>query len=786
MQTELENETTILDQIKASPLIWFAVAFFGGILLGKAFPIHFYIWLTLAVAVFIFGLIAKRIQPELSLAILLLPGVLFLGGARIQAQQQSLAENAISTYNDLQQHVYVTGILTEAPDLRDKVLNLRLSTEAIDLGEGDIPASGDVLVKLYNGQELAYGDRIRVNGMLVTPPESADFSYRDYLAGQGIHSMLTSKFATSLPGAQPNKTKAWLIAMQDSLFAKTQELFHPPVAALVAGILIGRDQGIPAGVDQAFTDTGTSHIVAISGFNIGIVAFLFILTFGRLFGKRYGTLLSIFGILFYMVLAGAEPSLVRAAIMGVIGAIGLLLGRRGATLTALFLAGMLMALLDPRILWQVGFQLSFSATFGIVTITKPLQDLTRALLARLAPEEHLDTLLSILSDVLIVTFAAQAAVLPFILYHFGRLPLITFLANPLVLPLQPLLMIFSGMAVIFSYIFMPLAQLFALLAHPVGAATISVVEALAPYSAWSINFGNFNAAFVLLYYVAFLALMFAWPTLRKGVTPAILIPAVLLVTFLAWDAVAKLPDGRLHILAMDVGSADALLVTTPSGKTVLINGGETPSALLDQVGRRTSLFDKNIDLLVIASTQENQLAALPRFFGNYSLGQVLWAGNTQASYSSMRLHDLLSKRQVPLQEATTGTVVDLGDGATLRVLAVSSRGAVLRIEMGGFSMLLPIGVNRDSFEEMELGKLVKPATAYYFAESGYAPSNPAVVLAAAQAQYYVLSVSAFDSRGYPSPDLMGSIENPNIFRTDQNGWVEITTDGISTSIQTAR
>ena len=779
-------QPTLLDQVKASPLIWYSAAFMCGILIGSSLQIHFYVWAIIAIAVVFFAWLATRIQPNLPLALLLLPGILALGAARYQAQPLLLPTDAVSNYNDLSQHITLIGTLSEAPDIRDKVVNLRVQSSSLQLGGVEQAVSGDVLVKLYNEQDLKYGDKISVYGVLQTPPESADFSYRDYLAGQGIHSMLTASEVSVLDGASPSPIKAVLINLQDALYQKTQELFQPPVASLVAGILIGRDQGIPNGVVQAFTDTGTSHIVAISGFNIGIVAFIFILVFGRIFGRRNGTLVSIAGILFYMVLAGAGASLVRAAIMGVLGAVGVLLGRRNATITALFLAAMLMALIDPGVLGQVGFQLSFSATFGIVALAQPLQQLTRVGLERFAPAASIDRLLEILSDVIIITLAAQVGVLPFILYHFGRLPLVTFIANPLVLPLQPLLMIFSGLAVVLGFVFQPLGQLFAIMAHPLGAATIGIVELLAPYSAWNINFGNFSVLFVILYYVVLIALLFAWPTISKGFTPAILIPALLLVVFLAWDSVAKLPDGKLHVLVMDVGSSDGLLITTPTGHKVLINGGEIPSALLDQVGRRTSIFDRQIDMLLVASTQENQVAALPRFVSIFPPKHVIWSGNIQASFSSMKLHDTLVNKGFAITEGLPGQVIDLGDGTTIRILAATNRGAVLRLEMGGFSMLLPIGVNGDSFTQLSLENSIQPATVYHLAESGYGPSNPLNLIEFVHPQYFTVSVSAFDTRAIPTDEFLKALGNPNVLRTDRNGWIEIVTDGKGTQVTSAR
>jgi len=781
-----QNNNTLLDQIKASPLIWFAVMFLLGDLAGSYYKFNFLIWLILSLAVFAFAIIVRLIKPTVMIALLLIPGFFFLGGARYQVAQQVLPADHISFFNDSKQHVYITGTVKENPDVRDKVVNLKIDVDSIDNGTGDLPTTGTVLVKLYNEYDVKYGDRVRARGLLETPPESADFSYREYLLRQGVHSILSTSNITLLRNSTTVDFQSIISSIRNKTVGRIDELFQPPVASLMAGILIGRDQNIPEKVQQAFIDTGTSHIIAISGFNIGIIAFIFMLVFNRLFGRKYGTILSIVAILLYTVLAGAEPPLVRASIMGILGAIGILLGRRNATLTALFFAAMIMALINPMVLWEVGFQLSFAATIGIVTFTEPLQELARKGLATFVPENILERFVMIVSDVLIITLSAQITVLPIILYHFGKLPLITFVTNPLILPLQPLLMILGGLSVITSFLFYPLGQLLAVATHPLGAATIGIVEFTAKYSGWNINFGNFTILLILAYFALLLAILFFWNSMNKGLKPSILVPILLLILFLSWDSVSKLPDGKLHITIMDVGSADALFIEAPNGQTILINGGDDPSALLDQVGRRTSIFEKKIDLLILASTQENQVAALPKFIGLFPAKQVIWAGNQEASFSSLKLHDSLLKKKSDITYAMDGLAVDLGDGARIRFLSTSSRGAILLVEKGSFSVLLPIGVNRDNFEEVAYGKKFKPVTGYYFAESGYAPSNPITLINSLSPEMFLLSVSGMDSRGYPSRTLMDEINNPNIFRTDQSGWIEIITDGVNYSISTER
>jgi beta-lactamase superfamily II metal-dependent hydrolase len=188
-------------------------------------------------------------------------------------------------------------------------------------------------------------------------------------------------------------------------------------------------------------------------------------------------------------------------------------------------------------------------------------------------------------------------------------------------------------------------------------------------------------------------------------------------------------------------------------------------------------FDRTLDYLVIASTQENQVAALPRTLERFPPANVLWAGNEQASFSSKKLDEWLTRYNIPRKLARANSELDLGQGAKLRVLAVSDRGAILAVEWGSFRVILPIGVNFDMFKELKNGQTVGPVTALLLAESGYLPANPPEWLDNLQSPLVILSVAANDPDGRPAEELLTALEKVTLVRTDVNGWIDLATDG---------
>jgi competence protein ComEC len=262
--------------------------------------------------------------------------------------------------------------------------------------------------------------------------------------------------------------------------------------------------------------------------------------------------------------------------------------------------------------------------------------------------------------------------------------------------------------------------------------------------------------------------------------PTVSISLLMVFTVLTWRSALNLPDGRLHITVLDVGSADALLVTTPSGRHVLINGGGSPSRLSDQLGRRMEPFDRKLDYLVIASTQENEVAALPRVLESFRPLNAFWAGNGQASFSSRKLDDWLSLHAVPVRLAQVGDDLDLGDGAKLRTLAVSPAGAILAVEWHNFRAVLPIGIDFDMYDQLKYGKYLGPVNALLLAQSGYGPANPEKWLTTLHPEIVLLSVAAGDPNGLPAPELLKTLKDINLFRTDAQGWIDLASDGQNT------
>jgi competence protein ComEC len=548
---------------------------------------------------------------------------------------------------------------------------------------------------------------------------------------------------------------------------------------------LGIESGIPQDVVEAFNVTGTSHIIAISGFNFAIIAGLLAVAAGRWLGRWRGMLAALVGIALYALFVGGGAAVVRAAIMGGFAVFARQVGRRQHGLNSLAFIAALMALADPHVLWDVGFQLSFAATLGLVLYAEPLTGAFVAFASRRIRPERAERLAAPVGEYLLFTLAAQLTTLPVVLYHFQRLSLASLVANPLILPAQPPIMILGGAALLLGLAYQPLGQLAAYLVWPFVVYTIRVVEWLAawPLASLVVGFGLLGAtAFYLLLFALTFArarLRLAWERLSGGFT-AVAGAALLglgLLAVLAWNAALHAPDGRLHMIMLDVGSGDALLIQTPTGRYLLIDGGPSPSRLSDSLGRRLPLTNRKLDYLVVAATGDEQIGALPATLERFPPNNVLWAGPPAGTYNARALTRTLVEMGVPVHYTQTGEALDLGQGARLRVLAVESKGAVLGLEWEHFRALLPIGLNFESMGALLADHNLGPQSALLLAESGYAPLNPPEWIEKLRPQVSLLSVAADDYSGRPDPGTLEAVKGYSLLRTDLNGWVRLSSDG---------
>ncbi len=678
------------------PLLWLSAAFLSGLALGAWAGLPRILWAGLALTAATLALLETRPLAArwvlrrkrfIPLPLGWLAAFLFLGALRYPLPPAAPIPADLAWTND-RGVAALTGVVVSPPERSGQSVGFVVRVEAVD-GRA---VSGLARVRAVGSVDLQYGDRIRLTGAPRTPPADGDFSYRDYLAQRGIYTLLNNPRIEPETGGRGTLLRA-VYALRERAVAGLKAALPMPESALLSGILLGLDGDIPAGVERAFQDTGTAHIIAISGFNIAIVAGLFFSLFRRLLSRWWALLLAVLALAFYTVLVGGAPPVTRAALMGSIGLLGNQLGRRSSGANALTFTAALMAAFNPHLPWDVGFQLSFCATLGLVLFGDSLQRGLNGWLEQRLPPAWAARLAGPLGEYFLLTLAAQFMTLPIIVLHFERLSFSSLLANPLVLPAQPALMITGGLAVLVGLVLPIAGQALAVLAWPLAAYTIRVVEALAALPGGAVDMTGLNPLWVAAFYaLVLLAWRFRARLARYRLRPVLALTALLLLCGVAWRVAADLPDGRLHLRTLDGGSQPALLVQTPGGRRVLIAAGGAWAERAEPLARELPFGDARLDALVLPPGEASSLQGLPD--GLRLPEKVFVVPPAAQGGAADSLAEWLRQGDVTAQDWLPGAALQLDDGVRLTLLAANDEGAAILLEWGDLRVLLPGGLPR--------------------------------------------------------------------------------------------
>jgi competence protein ComEC len=488
--------------------------------------------------------------------------------------------------------------------------------------------------------------------------------------------------------------------------------------------------------------------------------------------------------------------------MGGLYVLALYFGRQAEVRTSLIFSAVLMTALNPLTLRDVGFQLSFTATAGLVLLTAPLERVAERWLTVLVGPQRVRRAMSLLSEALLVTLAAQIATGPLIVYHFGRLSLVSLLTNLLILPAQPLVMLTGGLATLAGLIWLPAGQLLGWLAWLPLAWTVGVVQWTAATPFASLTLGRFSPWLLAAIYAALAGLL--WLALRarpdseaspaspsspglRGSTRTLFAGGTVAV-LLVWLAVASLPDGRLHVTFLDVGQGDAIFVTTPGGRQILIDGGPSPTALLSEMGRQMPFWDRSLDIVVNTHPEADHLLGLPAALERYRVSQVILPDVDAKTPLYAAWQSALAAEEATVTRARAGMRLSLGDGVEVEVLHpgaapagdhLNDHSVVLQLTLGRVSFLLPGDIGADVEQGLVAGGRSLAATVIKAPHHGSDTSSSPAFLAAVDPQVAVISVGADNRFGHPAPGILQRYAEYGIpvLRTDEMGSVEFITDG---------
>lgn len=617
-----------------------------------------------------------------------------------------------------------------------------------------------------------------------------------------------------------------IAALREALAVPLHDLVPEPESGILLGIVLGERAGIGRELRDAFAVSGTAHLLAISGFNMTLVASAVALVLRGRARPAVVAAATVTAVLAYSALVGPAASVARAALMATVGALGLALGRRGAAANALAAAVVAMLLADPAAILDVGFLLSVAASAGLIAWHGPLR-------------ERLAGMPAFLADGLAATIAASAPTVPIVVGVFGRISLVSPLANLVAVPLFAPIMLFGAATAAVGALAPAVAWPLAMAAYVSATALRRVVEATAavPFAAVEVPPGALTG---VLTAVAIAVAVKLGPhasgvahairsltsaiadRARAGTTSAALVAtttgvpraggvamAVVCIAVLVTSAVLvrSIPrSAAMRVRALDVGQGDAFLVES-DGRYALIDGGPEPARLLRALGAVLPPWHRRIDLVALTHEHADHGAGLLAVLGRYEVGvaiEPVGMGDVPLVRSWADAASRAGVRRVALAE---GASVRVGR-VTFRVLApgrdrrVDVPSLVLLAEGAGRGGGVPRGGSRDpdgqgsvlfmgdatdvQIADLLLAPASLGARVYVPPHHGAATVHAAALVEAVRPEAALLSVGASNRYGHPAPGTIAALARIPVYRTDRHGTVEIELDGLRIAVRTAK
>ena len=811
---DLGAAATQPEPFRIGPLVPLAAVFGLGIALAPWLPLRSAGWAGAAVLALALSVVGPWVRAPYLRWPGLAVGFLCLGVQAALVTEREAPQHHLSRLPEarLGDPVLVEGWVTlppdpHPPDTRDTrdVERARFVAELTHLtldGRRVATVGRARLTVVGSLSDLHYGDEIRGRFRLRHPRRfnnPGTFDYPAHLASQGVFlEGWTREPVEVAEGPQGSGLVAAIFRVRTLLLQRFDAAMPPAEAGLLKATVLGDRSGLTPEMNRAFLDSGTYHILAISGLNVSLLAgaFFGVLRLLRV-SPRMAAGASALLVTFYAALAGAGASVIRAAVMTDVYLLAVVLDRRADLLNSLALSGLAILWWNPRFLHDVGFQLTYLATLGIIVVLPRWQ-------SRLT---SVSRPLRWILESMAITVAATVMTLPVLATSFNRVSPAGLLAN---IPIVPLSGLITGLgtAACASFLVVP-AGLFWL-----NQINGWLVDALFELARW---FGSFPWSSLrvytptpgmLLWYYAALGLVLCaflpvprmgrWGGSRRWAGWAAAGCSVILALHVVWRLYPATDEARVRLTLLDVGQGEAIYLEMPGRSRMLVDAGGMLGDGLD-IGQRVIApflwheWVDRLDVLVLTHPESDHIGGAASVLRTFRVGEVWTGGSSAVSPMDVWIQEYVRYRRIPYRVVSAGDPPFRWGGATVQVvhpaapgtgdsaprsgreLGPNDRSIVLRVQMDDQAILLTGDLGREGEAALLRTGTALRAQVLKVPHHGSRYSSTDAFVRAVSPQTALVSVGHRNPFGHPHPEVLARYQEAGVrlWRTDRDGAVTV-------------
>ena len=676
-------------------------------------------------------------------------------------------------------------------------------------------------LKIDKKQEvnLEYGDKIFITGEFQEPQgmrNEGGFNYKEYLKSLNIYGSVKAKNIKVIEKIKGNIFMNFIYKISDEIKENIEEFMGEKYSGLLLGLLLGDSSKIDENIEENFKITSLTHILAVSGAQVSYIIAAMYSLLKRKIGIQKTRVVIIASLIFYMTLTGFSPSIVRAGIMGIILMISGLVFRKNDIINSIAISLFFMLVYNPFLLENVGLQLSYLGTIGIIGFNKTIILILKNIQIRNRKWKYkinrkLILLISKIKEILAVTMSASLAVVPVMIYHFNLFGTYFLITNLLASIIIGPITLLGTLLVIISFISINIAKILSYILK----FLIDILLFISSFSKLPISkiyIPTPKISFIIIIYLSLIISLFIYKVFHeRNPNTTILrvrnllalvkykfkqnrndiIKRIVIINIVIFLCIIFIPRD-LKINFVDVGQGDSTFIITPKNKTILIDGGGSNTGSFD-VGENTLLpyiLDKGynkIDLMIISHFDSDHVGGLLTILEEIKVEKVLIAKQEEQSENYKRFLNIVKEKNIPVIVGKRGDKINIEKDLYLDILfpeseqieenMINNNSLVFNMHYNNFSMLFT-----GDIEEIAEKRIIEitnksrlKADIIKVPHHGSKTSSTRELLEIVLPKIALIGVGKDNLFGHPSSETIDKLDELEIktYRTDINGEIMI-------------
>ena len=676
-------------------------------------------------------------------------------------------------------------------------------------------------LKIDKKQEvnLEYGDKIFITGEFQEPQgmrNEGGFNYKEYLKSLNIYGSVKAKNIKVIEQNKGNIFMNFTYKISDEIKENIEEFMGEKYSGLLLGLLLGDSSKIDENIEENFKITSLTHILAVSGAQVSYIIVAMYSLLKRKIGIQKTRVVIIASLIFYTALTGFSPSIVRAGIMGIILMISGLVFRKNDIINSIAISLFFMLVYNPFLLENVGLQLSYLGTIGIIGFNKTIILILKNIQIRNKKWKYkinrkLILLISKIKEILAVTMSASLAVVPVMIYHFNLFGTYFLITNLLASIIIGPITLLGTLLVIISFISINIVKILSYILK----FLIDILLFISSFSKLPISkiyIPTPTITFIIIIYLSLIISLFIYKVFHeRNPNTTILrvrnllalvkykfkqnrndiIKRIVIISIVISLCIIFIPRD-LKINFVDVGQGDSTFIITPKNKTILIDGGGSNTGSFD-VGENTLLpyvLDKGynkIDFMIISHFDSDHVGGLLTILEEIKVEKILIAKQEEQSENYKRFLNIVKEKNIPVIIGKEGDKINIEKDLYLDILfpeseqieenMINNNSLVFNIHYNNFSMLFT-----GDIEEIAEKRIIEitnksrlKADIIKIPHHGSKTSSTRELLEIVLPKIALIGVGKDNLFGHPSSETIDKLNELKIktYRTDINGEIII-------------